>query len=179
MEKEFASIIEQLGEDISRPGLVDTPKRAAKAMQFLTRGYQQDLEEVINGALFPTENSEMVIVKDIELYSMCEHHMLPFIGKCHVGYIPNGQVIGLSKIARIVDMFARRLQIQENMTKQVADAIMQATGAEGVGVVIEAKHMCMMMRGVEKQNSSMKTSMMLGTFRSSQATRTEFLALIK
>lgn len=179
MEKEFASIIEQLGEDISRPGLVDTPKRAAKAMQFLTRGYQQDLEEVINGALFPTENSEMVIVKDIELYSMCEHHMLPFIGKCHVGYIPNGQVIGLSKIARIVDMFARRLQIQENMTKQVADAIMQAAGAEGVGVVIEAKHMCMMMRGVEKQNSSMKTSMMLGTFRSSQATRTEFLALIK
>ena len=179
MEKEFASIIEQLGEDISRPGLVDTPKRAAKAMQFLTRGYQQELEEVINGALFPTENSEMVIVKDIELYSMCEHHMLPFIGKCHVGYIPNGQVIGLSKIARIVDMFARRLQIQENMTKQVADAIMQATGAEGVGVVIEAKHMCMMMRGVEKQNSSMKTSMMLGTFRSSQATRTEFLALIK
>ncbi|GGK82853.1 GTP cyclohydrolase I FolE [Amphritea balenae] len=178
MEKEFASIIEQLGEDLTREGLVDTPKRAAKAMQFLTRGYQQDLDEVINGALFPTENSEMVIVKDIELYSMCEHHMLPFIGKCHVGYIPNGQVIGLSKIARIVDMFARRLQIQENMTKQVADAIMHATGAAGVGVVIEAQHMCMMMRGVEKQNSSMKTSMMLGSFRKSQATRTEFLALI-
>ena len=178
MEKEFASIIEQLGEDLTREGLVDTPKRAAKAMQFLTRGYQQDLDEVINGALFPTENSEMVIVKDIELYSMCEHHMLPFIGKCHVGYIPNGQVIGLSKIARIVDMFARRLQIQENMTKQIADAIEHATGAEGVGVVIEAQHMCMMMRGVEKQNSSMKTSMMLGSFRKSQATRTEFLALI-
>ena len=178
MEKEFASIIEQLGEDLTREGLVDTPKRAAKAMQFLTRGYQQDLDEVINGALFPTENSEMVIVKDIELYSMCEHHMLPFIGKCHVGYIPNGQVIGLSKIARIVDMFARRLQIQENMTKQIADAIEHATGAEGVGVVIEAQHMCMMMRGVEKQNSSMKTSMMLGSFRKSQATRTEFLSLI-
>ncbi|WP_299196899.1 GTP cyclohydrolase I FolE [uncultured Amphritea sp.] len=178
MEKEFASIIEQLGEDLTREGLVDTPKRAAKAMQFLTRGYEQNLEEVINGALFPTENSEMVIVKDIELYSMCEHHMLPFIGKCHVGYIPRGQVIGLSKIARIVDMFARRLQIQENMTKQIADAIMQATGADGVGVVIEAQHMCMMMRGVEKQNSSMKTSMMLGSFRKSQSTRSEFLSLI-
>ncbi|UTW01689.1 GTP cyclohydrolase I FolE [Amphritea atlantica] len=178
MEKEFASIIEQLGEDLTREGLIDTPKRAAKAMQFLTRGYEQNLEEVINGALFPTENSEMVIVKDIELYSMCEHHMLPFIGKCHVGYIPNGQVIGLSKIARIVDMFARRLQIQENMTKQIADAIMQATGADGVGVVIEAQHMCMMMRGVEKQNSSMKTSMMLGSFRKSQSTRGEFLSLI-
>ncbi|WP_296060573.1 GTP cyclohydrolase I FolE [uncultured Amphritea sp.] len=178
MEKEFASIIEQLGEDLTREGLVDTPKRAAKAMQFLTRGYEQSLEEVINGALFPTENSEMVIVKDIELYSMCEHHMLPFIGKCHVGYIPKGQVIGLSKIARIVDMFARRLQIQENMTKQIADAIMLATGADGVGVVIEAQHMCMMMRGVEKQNSSMKTSMMLGSFRKSQSTRGEFLSLI-
>lgn len=178
MEKEFASIIEQLGEDITREGLVDTPKRAAKAMKFLTRGYDQNLEEVINGAMFPTENSEMVIVKDIELYSMCEHHMLPFIGKCHVGYIPQGQVIGLSKIARIVDMFARRLQIQENMTKQIADAIMEATGADGVGVVIEAQHMCMMMRGVEKQNSSMKTSMMLGSFRKSQSTRGEFLSLI-
>ncbi|MBN3560575.1 GTP cyclohydrolase I FolE [Aliamphritea spongicola] len=179
MEKEFASIIESLGEDITREGLVDTPKRAAKAMRFLTRGYQQNLDEVINGALFPTENSEMVIVQDIELYSMCEHHMLPFIGKCHVAYIPNGKVIGLSKVARIVDMFARRLQIQENMTKQIADAIMEATGAEGVGVVIEAKHMCMMMRGVEKQNSSMKTSMMLGLFRSNQATRSEFLSLIR
>ncbi|WP_261844628.1 GTP cyclohydrolase I FolE [Aliamphritea ceti] len=179
MEKEFASIIESLGEDITREGLVDTPKRAAKAMRFLTRGYQQNLDEVINGALFPTDNSEMVIVQDIELYSMCEHHMLPFIGKCHVAYIPNGKVIGLSKVARIVDMFARRLQIQENMTKQIADAIMEATGAEGVAVVIEAKHMCMMMRGVEKQNSSMKTSMMLGLFRSNQATRGEFLSLIR
>mgnify|MGYP000218126860 CR=1 FL=1 len=178
MEKEFASIIEQLGEDLTREGLVDTPKRAAKAMKFLTRGYEQNLDEVINGALFPTENSEMVIVKDIELYSMCEHHMLPFIGKCHVGYIPRGQVIGLSKIARIVDMFARRLQIQENMTKQIAEAVEEVTGCRGVGVIVEAKHMCMMMRGVQKQNSSMKTSAMLGNFRSNQATRTEFLSLV-
>ena len=178
MEKEFASIIESLGEDITREGLVDTPKRAAKAMRFLTRGYQQNLDEVINGALFPTENSEMVIVQDIELYSMCEHHMLPFIGKCHVAYIPNGKVIGLSKVARIVDMFARRLQIQENMTKQIADAIMEATGAEGVGVVIEAKHMCMMMRGVQKQNSMMRTSVMQGDFRQNQATRSEFMRLV-
>lgn len=178
MENAYAKIIERLGEDLERDGLKDTPKRAAKAMQFLTRGYQQSLEEVVNGALFPSDNSEMVLVKNIELYSMCEHHLLPFIGKAHVAYIPNGQVVGLSKIARIVDMFARRLQIQENMTKQIAEAIQEVTGAQGVGVVIEAKHMCMMMRGVEKQNGEMKTSMMLGTFRSNPATRNEFLSLV-
>ncbi len=178
MEKAYAQIIESLGEDLQREGLRDTPKRAAKAMQFLTRGYQQSLEEVVNGALFPSDNSEMVLVKNIELYSMCEHHLLPFIGKAHVAYIPQGKVVGLSKIARIVDMFARRLQIQENMTKEIAEAVLQVTGAQGVGVVIEAQHMCMMMRGVEKQNAVMKTSMMLGSFRSNPATRAEFLSLV-
>lgn len=178
MEKAYATIIEQVGEDLNREGLIDTPARAAKAMAYLTRGYQQNLEEVVNNALFPSENSEMVLVKDIELYSLCEHHLLPFIGKAHVAYIPDGKVIGLSKIARIVDMYARRLQIQENMTKEIAEAIMSMTGAKGVGVVIEAKHMCMMMRGVEKQNGSMKTSMMLGTFRSKPETRAEFLSLL-
>ena len=178
MENSYAKIIEEIGEDLSRDGLVDTPKRAAKAMQFLTRGYHQTLDEVVNGALFDSDNSEMVLVKDIELYSMCEHHMLPFIGKAHVAYIPNGKVVGLSKIARIVDMYARRLQIQENMTKQIAEAIADVTGALGVGVIIEAKHMCMMMRGVEKQNATMKTSMMLGTFRSNASTRNEFLTLV-
>lgn len=179
MEAEYASIIEQLGEDLGREGLRDTPARAAKAMRFLTRGYNQSLDEVINGALFPSDNSEMVLVRDIELYSMCEHHLLPFIGKAHVAYIPQGKVIGLSKIARVVDMFARRLQIQENMTKDIAEAIQHVTGAAGVGVVIEAQHMCMMMRGVEKQNAVMKTSMMLGSFRDNPATRTEFLSLIR
>jgi GTP cyclohydrolase IA len=175
----YASILTDLGEDLERDGLKDTPERAAKAMQFLTRGYHQSLDEVVNNAIFESDNDEMVIVKDIELYSLCEHHMLPFIGKCHVAYLPTGKVIGLSKIARIVDMFGRRLQIQENMTKQIAEAIMQVTNASGVGVIIEAKHMCMMMRGVEKQNSTMTTSVMLGTFRSKPATRTEFLTLIK
>ena len=178
MEKSYSEIIEALGEDLSRPGLVDTPKRAAKAMKFLTRGYEQSLDEVVNGALFPSDNSEMVLVKNIELYSMCEHHMLPFIGKAHVAYIPQGKVIGLSKVARIVDMFARRLQIQEQLTTEIAEALQEVTGALGVGVVIEAQHMCMMMRGVEKQNAMMKTSMMLGSFRSNPATRAEFLALV-
>ncbi len=178
MEDHFSGIIEGIGEDLSRPGLVDTPKRAAKAMQYLTRGYQQSIDEVINGALFPSDSSEMIIVKDIELYSMCEHHMLPFIGKAHVGYIPDGKVLGLSKIARIVDMYSRRLQIQEQLTTQIARTVQEVTDARGVGVIIEAKHMCMMMRGVEKQNSVMKTSSMLGSFRESQATRSEFLALV-
>lgn len=178
MDKAFAKIIEEIGEDLNREGLLDTPKRAAKAMSYLTRGYNQSLEEVVNGAMFPSDNSEMVVVQDIEFYSLCEHHMLPFIGKAHVAYIPQGQVVGLSKIARIVDMFARRLQIQENMTKQIAEAIMEVTNAEGVGVVLEAEHMCMKMRGVEKQNSTMKTSMLLGSFRNSPATRAEFFSLV-
>ena len=178
MEKSYSEIIAALGEDLSRPGLVDTPKRAAKAMKFLTRGYEQSLDEVVNGALFPSDNSELVLVKNIELYSMCEHHMLPFIGKAHVAYIPQGKVIGLSKVARIVDMFARRLQIQEQLTTEIAEALQEVTGALGVGVVIEAQHMCMMMRGVEKQNAMMKTSMMLGSFRSNPATRAEFLSLV-
>jgi len=179
MEEQYAKIIEAIGEDLSRPGLVDTPKRAAKAFKFLTEGYHLDLDEVVNDALFPSDSSEMVIVKDIELYSLCEHHLLPFVGVCHVAYIPDGKVIGLSKIARIVDMFARRLQIQENLATQIAKTIEDITGALGVAVIIEAKHMCMMMRGVEKQNSSMKTSAMLGAFRSNQPTRSEFLSLIQ
>ncbi|MGB1239858.1 MAG: GTP cyclohydrolase I FolE [Pseudomonadales bacterium] len=178
MEKAFATIIESIGEDLNREGLLDTPKRASKAMAYLTKGYNQSLEEVVNNALFPSDNSEMVVVKDIEFYSLCEHHMLPFIGKAHVAYIPQGKVVGLSKLARIVDMFARRLQIQENMTKEIAEAIMSVTNAEGVGVVIEAEHMCMKMRGVEKQNSTMKTSMLLGSFRGRPATRAEFFSLV-
>jgi len=179
MKDNFASIISAVGEDLQRDGLKDTPERAAKAFQFLTRGYTQDIDEVVNGAIFDSDNDEMVLVRDIEVYSLCEHHLLPFIGKCHVAYMPQGKVIGLSKIARIVDMFARRLQIQENMTKQIAETIMQVTGAKGVGVVLEAKHLCMMMRGVEKQNSMMTTSMMLGAFREGHATRSEFLHLIR
>lgn len=178
MEKAYQDIINAIGEDLNRPGLADTPKRAAKAMEFLMRGYNQNIDEVINNALFPSSSEEMVIVKNIELYSMCEHHMLPFIGKCHVAYIPQGKVIGLSKIARIVDIFARRMQIQENLTKEIAETIVSKTGATGAAVIIEAQHMCMMMRGVEKQNSIMTTSCMLGAFRNSQSTRNEFLSLI-
>ncbi len=179
MEQHWAKIIEAVGEDLQRPGLHDTPKRAAKAFEFLTRGYSQSVDEVVNEALFPSDSSEMVLVQDVELYSLCEHHLLPFIGKCHVAYIPTGKVLGLSKVARIVDVFARRLQIQETLTTQIAETIMQVTNAEGVGVIIEAQHMCMMMRGVEKQNSLMKTSAMLGSFREQQATREEFLALLQ
>lgn len=178
MEEQYRSILEMIGEDPLRGGLLDTPARAAKAMSFLTRGYSETLEQVVNNALFDSETSEMILVQDIELYSMCEHHMLPFIGKCHVAYVPTGKVLGLSKVARIVDMYARRLQIQENLTKQIADAIQAVTEASGVGVIIEAQHMCMMMRGVEKQNSKMKTSVMLGSFRDNQITRMEFLSLI-
>lgn len=178
MESQYRALIEQIGEDPQREGLLDTPKRAAKAMQFLTQGYRQDAEELVNGAIFESQNSEMVIVRDIELYSLCEHHLLPFIGKAHVAYLPDGKVIGLSKIPRIVDMFARRLQIQENLTVQIAECVQELIGAKGVGVVIEAKHLCMMMRGVEKQNSAMTTSMMLGRFREDPRTRTEFLTLI-
>ena len=178
MEQHFAKIIEAIGEDLTREGLVDTPKRAAKAFKFLNNGYSKTLDEVLNDAIFTSDTEDMVIVKDIELYSLCEHHLLPFIGKCHVGYLPNGKVLGLSKVARVVDMYARRLQIQEQLTRQIADAIEQAVGARGVAVVIEAKHLCMMMRGVEKQNSVMTTSAMKGIFRESISTRTEFLNLI-
>lgn len=178
MKAEYSRIIAALGEDLSRPGLKDTPARAAEAMRYLTRGYSQTLEEVINGALFPSDSSEMVLVKDVELYSLCEHHMLPFVGKAHIAYIPTGRVLGLSKLARIVDMFARRLQIQEQLTVQIAETIAEVTNAAGVGVIVEARHMCMMMRGVEKQNSIMKTSAMLGEFRSNPSTRSEFLSLI-
>jgi GTP cyclohydrolase I len=178
MEKHYEAILGAVGEDVSRDGLRDTPKRAAKAMQFLTKGYHESLEQVVGGALFDSDNDEMVIVKDIELYSLCEHHLLPIFGKVHVGYLPSGKVLGLSKVARIVEMFARRLQIQENMTRQIAEAILQVTGAKGVAVVVEAQHFCMMMRGVEKQNSWTTTSMMLGRFREDRGTRMEFLSLI-
>jgi GTP cyclohydrolase I len=179
MEAHWRSIIEHIGENPERAGLADTPKRAAKAFEFLTQGYKQDLSNVVNDALFPSDSSEMVLVQNIELYSLCEHHLLPFIGRCHVAYLPEGKVLGLSKVARVVDMFARRLQIQEQLTVQIADSIKQVTGAQGVGVIIEAEHMCMMMRGVQKQNSVTKTSAMLGTFRSDARTREEFLSLLQ
>lgn len=179
MKEHFEKLITAIGEDINRDGLKETPKRAASAFQFLTSGYQQSIKEIVNGALFETDNDEMIIVKDIELYSLCEHHLLPFIGKCHVAYLPRGKIIGLSKIARIVDVFARRLQVQEKLTKQIADALLEVTQGFGVGVIIEAKHLCMMMRGVEKQNSTMTTSVMLGTFREDRKTRAEFLSLVQ
>ncbi|MHC8363882.1 GTP cyclohydrolase I FolE [Pseudomonas sp. LS2P72] len=178
LSQSYREILIGLGENPDREGLQDTPVRAAKAMQYLCHGYEQSVEEIVNGALFASDNDEMIIVDNIELYSLCEHHILPFIGKAHVAYIPTGKVLGLSKIARLVDMFARRLQIQENLTRQIADAVQQVTGAAGVAVVIEAQHMCMMMRGVEKQNSTMNTSVMLGAFRDSSNTRQEFLQLI-
>lgn len=179
MKDLFAGIISAIGEDPTRSGLTGTPERAAKAMEFLTQGYSLNIDDIINGALFSTTSNEMVIVKNIELYSLCEHHMLPFIGKCHVAYLPTDFVIGLSKVARIVDMYARRLQIQEHLTQQIAETIMEKTSARGVGVIIESQHMCMMMRGVQKQNSVMTTSCMLGAFRERPTTRSEFLSLIK
>ncbi len=174
----YRQLIEGTGEDLSRDGLRGTPLRAAKAFEFLTRGYEQSLDDVVNGAVFDSTNDEMVIVQDIEVYSLCEHHLLPFIGKCHVAYLPTGKVIGLSKVARIVDMFASRLQIQENLTSEIAEAVAEITQPRGVGVVLEAQHLCMMMRGVEKQNSVMKTSMMIGAFRKDHRTRSEFLRLL-
>jgi GTP cyclohydrolase I len=178
LSQSYREILIGLGENPDREGLIDTPVRAAKAMQYLCHGYEQSVEEIVNGALFASDNDEMIIVDNIELYSLCEHHLLPFIGKAHVAYIPTGKVLGLSKIARLVDIFARRLQIQENLTRQIAEAVQQVTNAAGVAVVIEARHMCMMMRGVEKQNSTMNTSVMLGAFRESSNTRQEFLQLI-
>ena len=178
MERSFRDLLESVGEDPERQGLLKTPNRAARALEFLTNGYRQSLDAVVNNAIFDSDASEIVLVKDIELYSMCEHHLLPFIGKAHVAYIPNGRVIGISKVARIVDVFARRLQIQENLTVQIADALMKTLHPAGVAVVIEAKHLCMMMRGVEKQNSVMKTSCLLGSFKEDGRTRSEFLALL-
>jgi GTP cyclohydrolase I len=179
MENLFKGIITEIGEDLNREGLLRTPNRAANALKDLTKGYTQNIDEVINDAIYSVDSDDMIMVRDIELYSLCEHHMLPFFGKCHIGYIPQGKVIGVSKLARIADVFARRMQIQENLTRQIADTVMQYTGAEGVGVIIEAQHLCMMMRGVSKQNSVMKTSCMLGSFRDDINTRTEFVNLIK
>jgi GTP cyclohydrolase I len=175
----YRQLLESVGEDVDREGLRRTPDRAARAFEFLTQGYRQDLEEIINDAVFASVASEIILVKDIELYSLCEHHLLPFIGRAHVAYIPNGKVIGLSKVARIVDVFARRLQIQENLTTQIAESLMNCLEPSGVAVVVEAKHLCMMMRGVEKQNSIMKTSCLLGTFKDDARTRSEFLSLLK
>jgi GTP cyclohydrolase IA len=169
----------RLGEDPQREGLQRTPERMAQALEFLTKGYQEDPQEILQGALFTEEYDEMVIVKDVEMFSLCEHHLLPFFGKVHVAYIPNGKVIGLSKIPRLIDVFARRLQVQERLTMQIADCIQQAIAPEGVGVVIEARHLCMMMRGVEKQHSAAVTSSMLGAFRNEENTRQEFLSLIR
>ena len=171
--------LKAIGEDPTRQGLVKTPERVAEAWKFMTRGYQQDVKEVINGALFDAESQDMIIVKDIEIYSMCEHHMLPFFGRCHIGYIPTDKVLGVSKLARLADMFARRLQLQERLTNQIAEALMEHLNPEGVGVVIEAQHLCMMMRGVEKQNSFMITSAVQGSFRKDLSTRTEFLKLLE
>ncbi len=175
----YRELLQSIGEDVNREGLQRTPDRAARALEFLTQGYRQNLDEIINGAVFESSASEIILVKDIELYSLCEHHLLPFIGRAHVAYLPNGKVIGLSKVARIVDVFARRLQIQENLTTQIAESLMRCLEPSGVAVVVEAKHLCMMMRGVEKQNSVMKTSCLLGTFKEDARTRSEFLSLLK
>ena len=179
MAAHLKSVLEQLGEDTSREGLVQTPQRAAKALRYLTSGYETDLESIVNGALFTHECDEMVIVRDIEFFSMCEHHLLPFFGKIHVGYLPEKKVIGLSKIPRIVDMFARRLKLQERLTQQVAETLRDVLQPRGVAVICEARHFCMMMRGVEKQHSGTMTSSMLGAFRSRKETRDEFLSLVR
>lgn len=171
-------LLSHLGENSAREGLQDTPRRAAKAFRYLTGGYQMRVEDVLNGALYSVTYDEMVIVKDIEMFSLCEHHLLPFFGKCHVAYVPDKKVVGLSKIPRLVDMFARRLQIQERLTQQIAETLQERIGPQGVGVVVEARHLCMMMRGVEKQHSQTVTSAMLGVFRDQQQTREEFLSLV-
>src|SRR5438128_8459054 len=178
LEEAYRNLLEAIGEDPERQGLRRTPIRAARALEFLTQGYRLNLDEIINDAIFDSEASEIILVKDIELYSLCEHHLLPFIGRAHVAYIPSGKVIGLSKVARIVDVFARRLQIQENLTTQIAESLMNCLEPNGVAVVVEAKHLCMMMRGVEKQNSIMKTSCLLGAFKEDARTRSEFLSLL-
>ena len=178
LEAIYTDLLKEIGEDHTREGLERTPHRAANAIKELTKGYHEDIEKIVNKAIFKSDMDEMVIVKSIDFFSLCEHHLLPFFGKCHVAYIPKGKVIGLSKIPRIVEVFARRLQIQENLTMQIANTILDHTGADGVGVVVEAQHLCMMMRGVQKQNSVMTTSCMLGSFRTEISTRAEFLSLI-
>jgi len=178
LSEAVTTLLEGLGEDPEREGLLKTPERVAKSLRFLTKGYRQDPEELLRKAMFTESYDEMVLVKDIELFSMCEHHMLPFFGKAHVAYIPDGKIVGLSKIARVVEVYARRLQVQERLTQQIRDAIVDVLNPKGVGVVIEAKHMCMVMRGVEKQNSTTTTSAMSGEFLSSESTRSEFLRLI-
>jgi GTP cyclohydrolase I len=178
VEKLIRELLIELGEDPVREGLAKTPKRVAEALAYLTSGYHADVQQLINEAIFEQETTSMVVVKDIEVYSLCEHHMLPFYGRCHIGYIPRGRVFGISKLARLVDMYARRLQIQERLTEQIAYAIKDSINADGVGVMIEARHLCMMMRGVEKQNSMFVTSSVLGVFRSNPATREEFLSII-
>lgn len=175
----YEDILRELGEDPTREGLIDTPKRVEKSLQFLTSGYQRNVDELVNGALFAAENDDMVVVKDVEYYSMCEHHMLPFYGRVHVAYLPDKKIIGLSKIPRIIDMFARRLQVQERLTQQIADTLMEVLDPRGVAVVSEAQHFCMMMRGVEKQQSTTITSAMLGEFRRNKASKDEFLSLIR
>ncbi len=179
VEDLYRELIRRLGEDPGRDGLLRTPERMEKSLAYLTRGYGQTVEEVLHGALFDVDYDEMVIVKDIEFYSLCEHHLLPFFGKAHVAYIPRGRVIGLSKVARVVDVFARRLQVQERLTRQIGDAIEAAIQPLGVGVILEAQHLCMMMRGVEKQHSATVTSAMLGVFKSAHRTRDEFLSLVR
>ncbi len=179
LEAVIHSMLRELGEDPGRDGLIRTPGRVARSLRYLTSGYRQELDKVLNGALFPVAYDEMVIVKDIEVFSLCEHHLLPFFGRCHVAYIPNQKVIGLSKIPRVVDVFAKRLQIQERLTMQIAEALMERIKPQGVGVIIEAKHLCMIMRGVEKQNSVAVTSHMTGVFKDSESTRAEFLRLVR
>jgi len=178
VERLVRELLTEIGEDPDREGLQATPRRVARAIDFLTSGYRADIKKLINGAIFSQETNNMVIARDIELYSLCEHHMLPFFGRCHIGYISKGRVFGVSKLARLVDMYARRLQLQERLTEQIARAVKDSIDAEGVGVIIEAQHLCMMMRGVEKQNSMMTTSSVLGSFHESVATRNEFLSLI-
>ncbi|MDE1155484.1 MAG: GTP cyclohydrolase I FolE [Acidobacteriaceae bacterium] len=179
MQQIYAELLSRVGEDPTRDGLLRTPERMEKAMAFLTKGYHQTVEEVLHEALFDVDYDEMVIVKDIEFYSLCEHHLLPFFGRAHVAYVPNGKVLGLSKLPRIVDVFARRLQVQERLTQQIAEAVQEAVNPQGVGVVLEAEHLCMMMRGVEKQRSSTVTSSMLGVFKTQLQTRNEFLSLVR
>lgn len=179
LEDQFREIIEGIGEDPSREGLIKTPYRASEAMKYLTRGYQQNVDDLLNDAVFDENYDDMVVVRDIEFYSLCEHHLLPFFGKAHVGYIPDGKIIGLSKIPRLVDMFARRLQVQERLTKEIAEALETALHPRGVAVVVEGAHMCMMMRGVQKQNAEMVTSHVMGEFRKDRRTRSEFMAIVK